>query len=85
MWGAPFIVDDFERSLTAYRKKGNMWLQKPLFTLDDDRLVLMTTENRPGVFWSFMEQKTRVFRAWRRTLALRSACAALPRSMSKAC
>lgn len=61
-----FIVDDFERSLTAYRKKGDMWLQKPLFTLDDDRLVLMTTENRPGVFWSFMEQKTRVFRAWRR-------------------
>ena len=45
----PFIIDDLNRSLSAFRFRG-VWMQKPAFAIEGDKLVPLTAENSPPKF-----------------------------------
>ena len=51
-----FILDDLNRSMTCYRKRGG-WMQKPTFQIEDGQLTLMTAGNRPTALVRYIEQE----------------------------
>ena len=51
--------DDLSRCFTAYRDKEGF--NKPLFRLEDGRLVRGTEEDQPGAVRRFLERRTRLF------------------------
>ena len=61
-----FIRYDLERSLSSYRQD-HIWRWKPAFRLSSGELVPMTNDNRPGAIRRFVEQRSRLYRVWRKT------------------
>jgi hypothetical protein len=54
---ATFVVDDLNRSQTAYRYR-NGWIPKPAYVVMDDELVPMTGSHRPIAPLRWFEQRT---------------------------
>jgi len=62
---ASFVLDDLDRSLTAYRYR-NGWIPKPTFVLESGRLVPRGPEHSPGRLVRWFERRTHVSELWRR-------------------
>ncbi len=58
-----FVLDDFERSLHAWRAAEGF--NKPVFKLVGDTLAQKTASDRPGPFGQFLENHSRLFSAVR--------------------
>jgi hypothetical protein len=62
-----FVIEDFDRSLTAIRGRGSLgWSEKPTFLVEDGRLRPMTGDDRPCWPLRFVERHSRVVETWRR-------------------
>jgi hypothetical protein len=56
-----FILDDFERSLTGFREQEGFG--KPMYRLDDGRLVRRTAAEDPGPLVRWLERRSRLWTA----------------------
>ena len=70
---AAFILDDLNRSLTAYRWRGE-WASKPTFVLRDDELVPLSEENAPSRLTRWILQHSRLFELRRKYERRASLC-----------
>ena len=62
---ASFVLDDLDRSMTAYRYR-NGWIPKPTFVIEDGELVPRGPEHAPGKLVRWFERSTRLGGLWRR-------------------
>ena len=65
---ASFVLDDLDRSLTAYRFLDG-WIPKPSFTVEGGRLVERGPEHAAGRLARWFERSTRLGELWRRASA----------------
>lgn len=56
---ATFVIDDLNRSLSAYRYRVN-WMAKPTFVLDGGALRSASADDRPPAPWRWLEQQTQL-------------------------